>query len=192
MISVDNESGNGEPMLTHAQQLDYYAFRAKYAERWITVGSGDEGGTPIKVDDKGKIVAGPKGMADKGIKKLSDFGKKPKAKPDEPGYSTLPESLIPASVPGMAERRKGKKKLKPEPKKSLLKKLADRLRGGDKPKGKPAKKAAPKKKPKPVKKRGPGGLQQFAQGIQAAGQAARVGAATVENVLDPYQWPSPV
>lgn len=50
--------------------------------RWVTIGGepgekGDhEGGTPIKIEkETGKIVAGPHALAEKGIKKVSDFGK---------------------------------------------------------------------------------------------------------------------
>jgi len=45
--------------------------------KWITIhphGHEEGTGTPVKIDGKGNIVGGPKGIADKGIKKLSDFG----------------------------------------------------------------------------------------------------------------------
>ena len=51
-------------------------------ERWITIGAdkGEPGhGTHVKISGDGKIVAGPSGLADKGIRSLSDFGKKDKA-----------------------------------------------------------------------------------------------------------------
>lgn len=59
------------------------------SERWITIGGdkdpdGDGGGTHVKIDDDGKIVAGPAGLADKGIQKLSDFGKKTSEEPSKP------------------------------------------------------------------------------------------------------------
>lgn len=51
--------------------------------RWVTIGGSPgeegqhEGGTPVKIEKAtGKIVAGPKGLADKGVTKLSDFGGK--------------------------------------------------------------------------------------------------------------------
>lgn len=50
----------------------------RYAERWITLNgdSGDDGngGTPVKIDDDGDIVAGPKGLADKGVTNLEHLG----------------------------------------------------------------------------------------------------------------------
>jgi len=50
------------------------------SERWITINGDhdDGGGTHIQIDDSGKIVAGPAGLADKGIRSLSDFGKREK------------------------------------------------------------------------------------------------------------------
>ena len=49
------------------------------SERWITINSDHEGGgTHIKIDDSGKIVGGPKELADKGIHSLGDFGKSDK------------------------------------------------------------------------------------------------------------------
>lgn len=56
----------------------------RYAERWITLngdsGEDGNGGTPVKIDDDGAIVAGPDGLAEKGITHLEHFGgKKPTA-----------------------------------------------------------------------------------------------------------------
>lgn len=69
----------------------YLAWREKYAkendesgERWITLngGSGDDGhgGTPVKIDGNGNIVAGPKGLKDKGIEHVDHFAGQGKAK----------------------------------------------------------------------------------------------------------------
>ena len=47
-------------------------------ERWITIhphGSEEGGGTHVKISGDGKIVAGPAGLAARGITHLSDFGK---------------------------------------------------------------------------------------------------------------------
>ena len=45
-------------------------------ERWITINSDNEGGgTHVKINGDGKIVAGPAGLAARGITHLSDFGK---------------------------------------------------------------------------------------------------------------------
>jgi len=56
----------------------YSMQQPKSDEKWITIhphGHEEGTGTPVKIDGKGNIVGGPKGIADKGIKKLSDFGK---------------------------------------------------------------------------------------------------------------------
>lgn len=57
------------------------------SERWITIGGKeDEGhGVHVKISGDGKIVAGPSGLADKGIRSLSDFGK---AKDDDRKHVT--------------------------------------------------------------------------------------------------------
>ena len=55
------------------------------SERWVTIGADKDEpghGTHIKISGDGKIVAGPAGLADKGIRSLSDFGK---GKAGEPG-----------------------------------------------------------------------------------------------------------
>jgi hypothetical protein len=78
------------------------------SERWITIGGdkdpdGDGGGTHVKIDDDGKIVAGPEGLADKGIQKLSDFGKNEsgESKPEEkPKPIPHGEVSFRASAPG--------------------------------------------------------------------------------------------
>ena len=59
---------------------------SRFKAGWITIGGKDgEGhGVHVKVSDDGKIEAGPAGLADKGIRHLSDFGKKPsELKPKE-------------------------------------------------------------------------------------------------------------
>lgn len=68
----------------------FYAWQKRYAkekeegERWITLngGSGDDGhgGTPVKIDGNGNIVAGPKGLHDKGIEHVDHFADKGKRK----------------------------------------------------------------------------------------------------------------
>ncbi len=90
----------GRPIMT--QVTKKYSRRAelaaaKYAlsqgngksdERWITIhphGHEEGTGTPVKIDGQGRIVGGPKGIADKGIKKLSDFGGKGKDTKSEDG-----------------------------------------------------------------------------------------------------------
>lgn len=50
------------------------------SERWITIGEGEEGGTHIKVDGDGNIVAGPSELTDKGITNMNDFGNDQKPK----------------------------------------------------------------------------------------------------------------
>lgn len=68
--------------------VGYLAWRERYAKeeegKWITLngGSGDEGhgGTPVKIDGQGNIVAGPKGLKDKGIEHVDHFGDKDKQK----------------------------------------------------------------------------------------------------------------
>lgn len=70
-------------MLTQNDVAAFVAWRTRYeksGERWVTIGRGDEGGTPVKIDGAGAIVAGPASLAKKGIKKLTDFGGKPEAK----------------------------------------------------------------------------------------------------------------
>lgn len=77
-------SREGTPMTRYEQAAMLYAAKHKPAKdqgefRWITIGShgeGEGGGVHVKIDGKGDIVAGPKGIADKGVKNLSDFGKK--------------------------------------------------------------------------------------------------------------------
>lgn len=67
------------------------------SERWITIhphGHEEGTGTPVKIDGRGNIVGGPKGIADKGIKKLSDFGGKGKGESggeEKPATSTTPK-----------------------------------------------------------------------------------------------------
>lgn len=69
-------------------EVERYAAKKKSAEgqqefRWVTIGGSagekgqHEGGTPVKIETAtGRIVGGPKALADKGIQKLSDFGEK--------------------------------------------------------------------------------------------------------------------
>lgn len=92
MALVIYDPAGGSSPATPAVEKDFYAKIRdgiaagvqRYAaerpkERWITIhphGHEEGTGTPVKVDDKGNIVGGPKGIADKGITKLSDFGKK--------------------------------------------------------------------------------------------------------------------
>lgn len=69
--------------------------------RWITLkGEDGSGGAHVQVDDNNNIVNGPKGLADKGIKNLNDFGKKdkPKAKPKTPKDEPDREAKTPPST----------------------------------------------------------------------------------------------
>lgn len=76
--------------IAHEDSLEYYA---KYKpaigqktleEHWITLRGGGEGaGTHVQVDKEGNITAGPAALAAKGIKNMSDFGKKAQADPIE-------------------------------------------------------------------------------------------------------------
>ena len=118
----------GRPIMT--QVTKKYSRRAelaaaKYAlsqgdgksdERWITIhphGHEEGTGTPVKIDGEGRIVGGPKGIADKGIKKLSDFGgkkehtdggtgKHPEAKQEQPETSS--DKKTPATFRWLARR----------------------------------------------------------------------------------------
>lgn len=93
------------PMVTYDRDTDSIVFgrsalKAMKAERWITIHSDREGGgTHVKIDDKGNITAGPAGLAERGIRNLSDFGKgkeggdKPKAKPEGKLTGTSSEIL---------------------------------------------------------------------------------------------------
>lgn len=50
--------------------------RVSYKARWITINSdGEGGGTPIKIDEDGTILAGPSSLAEQGIRHISHFGK---------------------------------------------------------------------------------------------------------------------
>jgi hypothetical protein len=99
---------------------------------WITVGgeansetgAKHEGGTPIKITGDGRIVAGPAGLADKGIKNLADFGKtkvgeesgryKPAQKPkrQQPHEMTLEEFGQHAEATGAKEMYSGSSGIK--------------------------------------------------------------------------------
>lgn len=60
-------------------QAEHYAKKPAKGQKelhWITLNGGDGEGTHVQVDGEGKIKAGPKGLADKGVTKLSDFGGK--------------------------------------------------------------------------------------------------------------------
>src|SRR5690606_38718437 len=75
------------------------AERLKYAQdgegRWVTIGGSPgekgqhEGGSPVKIDGSGKVLAGPKWLADKGI---TDFGKPgPDHETEEPKAAPKPK-----------------------------------------------------------------------------------------------------
>lgn len=73
--SQENVSLEGQrEMFSRQGDVDQYAKHKSTAGqgefRWVTL----EGGTHVQVNGSGEIQAGPKGLADKGIKKLSDFG----------------------------------------------------------------------------------------------------------------------
>ena len=72
-------------------------------ERWITINSDNEGGgTHVKINGDGKIVAGPSGLAARGITHLSDFGKGKEGNKKEGENEKKPE----AKKPSKEEARK--------------------------------------------------------------------------------------
>lgn len=93
---ANSEIGNGEFHFIRTDSAKY----EKKGERWITLngnsGEDGNGGTPVKIDGEGAIVAGPSGLADKGVKSLKDFGNggKEKTAGDAP-----PEQSNPAAKP---------------------------------------------------------------------------------------------
>lgn len=111
--------------------VDQYAAKKKSAEgqqefRWVTIGGSagekgqHEGGTPVKIETAtGKIVGGPKALADKGIQKLSDFGEKGGDKIDKAAPNEQ-ESGADSSQPANPFRQQADE----------LQRKIDRLQGG--------------------------------------------------------------
>jgi hypothetical protein len=73
-LEIENQSAEKFAKRFAAEVVEKYA--EKKGERWVTLHpNGATPGTPVKVNDDGDIVGGPEGIAKKGIKNLSDFGK---------------------------------------------------------------------------------------------------------------------
>jgi len=94
-------------------------------ERWITINSDNEGGgTHVKINGDGKIVAGPAGLAARGITHLSDFGKGKEDK--ESGSDVDPEEQKRKIIQRTEERRSVSRR-------ESMNQARDRSRANEKP-----------------------------------------------------------